>query len=774
MINFNVNIGKVKSMKLSDYYEYRKCEYSYVRLIPVKSNRNNNTEQIASLINKMFKQSSKYINQASKKLIITQKPKVSFYIHIQKTKVQFYFIIPKQFLNQFKVKFKEVWKNIEIKEVDNIPIDINSCTKYDLHYKYEDSLSLAVDKRNNDLLNANLSVVSILEEHESVGILYNFIPTSSKESNYFRSNTYPRTISRYKSGENLKKSKNIKDLSVIALKNFISLINDLLNCLLNTSQNSQLIINPLQLETSPSTKRKGEKAITKSQAIILAKSNKKEREIELSNTLANSFKSINDDNELVINEITKNIDIKKTIINHVNVNKTTIEECSNFISMPSLEVINQFKMIEHNKTVESPVPEELTKGIISLGINKCKETYQEAFLSDDINLQSLPLAILGASRSGKSTYSVNMCKNIIDNNEGLIVIDFIKNTELADDIKALTPKDRLIDIDLSNPDMIQSLCYNEFKITSDMTAYEISSISRKQTNNLLKIVNIINGDDKELSPKMRKYLGAAARIAFCFPNSCMKDVLNILQFHEIRYKYINELSEELQKKLRDSILSLNELDEVNKKGEVTGTKEIKIEGILDRIDLMRENIIIDEMLSKTSENNIDFVKAMEEHKVILIRMRDKDFDDDISIDILTSFFLQKIWAALKIRGTMHNLPDRVTVLIDEIFQTPCAQKILAKNFVQSAKFGLKYVLTLHYLQQLSQDAQRAMRNANASYMLISGVDENAFSSFRSDFEKEGYEVEDLLNLERYHSLNLIKTKNGRAAFITRLPKQIKN
>ena len=445
-----------------------------------------------------------------------------------------------------------------------------------------------------------------------------------------------------------------------------------------------------------------------------------------------------------------------------------------FISMPSLEVINQFKMIEHNKTVESPVPEELTKGIISLGINKCKETYQEAFLSDDINLQSLPLAILGASRSGKSTYSVNMCKNIIDNNEGLIVIDFIKNTELADDIKALTPKDRLIDIDLSNPDMIQSLCYNEFKITSDMTAYEISSISRKQTNNLLKIVNIINGDDKELSPKMRKYLGAAARIAFCFPNSCMKDVLNILQFHEIRSKYINELSEELQKKLRDSILSLNELDEVNKKGEVTGTKEIKIEGILDRIDLMRENIIIDEMLSKTPENNIDFVKAMEEHKVILIRMRDKDFDDDISIDILTSFFLQKIWAALKIRGTMHNLPDRVTVLIDEIFQTPCAQKILAKNFVQSAKFGLKYVLTLHYLQQLSQDAQRAMRNANASYMLISGVDENAFSSFRSDFEKEGYEVEDLLNLERYHSLNLIKTKNGRAAFITRLPKQIKN
>lgn len=770
----NVNIGKVKSMKLSDYYELRENNYEILRLIPTKSNRNIKTYQIAELVNKMYKKTDNLIYKENKKLIIEQQYKFSFYIHIEKQSIKFYAIIPTVYTNQFKVKFRTCWKNIQIETVNELPININECTKYQLSYKYDDALSLKTDLRTNELLNSNLSITTIMEEEEIAGLFYNFIPVSDKSNNYFKSNTYPKSIQKYKNGDNLKKSKNIKDLSVIALKNFISLINDLLNCLLNTSQNSQLIINPLQLETSPSTKRKGEKAITQSQAIILAKSNEKSREKELGTTLANTFKVINDNNELIINEITKNIDIKKTIINHVNVNKTTIEECSNFINLPSLEVINQFKMIEHNKTVESPVPEELTKGIISLGINKCKETYQEAFLSNDINLQSLPLAILGASRSGKSTYSINMCKNIIDNNEGLIVIDFIKNTELADDIKALTPKDRLIDIDLSNPDMIQSLCYNEFKITSDMTAYEISSISRKQTNNLLKIVNIINGDDKELSPKMRKYLGAAARIAFCFPNSCMKDVLNILQFHEIRSKYINELSEELQKKLRDSILSLNELDEVNKKGEVTGTKEIKIEGILDRIDLMRENIIIDEMLSKDPENNIDFVKAMEEHKVILIRMRDKDFDDDISIDILTSFFLQKIWAALKIRGTMHNLPDKVTVLIDEIFQTPCAQKILAKNFVQSAKFGLKYVLTLHYLQQLSQDAQRAMRNANASYMLISGVDENAFSSFRSDFQKEGYEVEDLLNLERYHSLNLIKTKNGRAAFITRLPKQIKN
>ena len=785
MLN-NVIIPKYQSMKVSDYFEYIKTEYTYVELIVTKANKNNNTDQISSLVNEMYVKTNKFICKDSKKLVIEQKPKASLYIHITKDKVQFFFILPKMYLNKFKVKFQSCWKNIEMREIDNIPVDVNSCTKFDVHYENNNALSIAVDKRNNDLLNSNMSIVNMLEENEICGILYNFIPTSEKENNYFKSKTYKKEINSYKTGKNPKLVKTKKDYAVMILKICIDFINDTLDCILNNKKDDSKVISHITKEPSPSTNRKVKSDICKSQIILLTKSegeNKDKRENELGKILANTFEEIKDDNKLVVTKITKNIDINKTVIKNgiknVKVNKTTHLENSNFISMPSLEVIKQFNMIKHNKTVESPVPKELTTGIISLGMNKCKEAYQESFLSTDINLKSLPLAILGASRSGKSTFSVNMCKNIIEAGEGLIVIDFIKNTELADDIKSITPVDRLIDIDLSKPEMIQSLCYNEFKINPNMNAYQISSISRKQTNNVLKIVNIINSDDKQLPPKMRKYLGAASRVAFCFEGSCMRDVLDILQFHTIRLDFINRLSDDLKERLKDSLLSLEELNEHSKPtkekplGEVIGTKESKIEGIIDRIDLMRENIIIDEMLNKNPKDNIDFVKAMEEQKVVLIRMRDINFDDDISIDILTSFFLQKIWSALKIRGTMHKLPSQVTVLIDEVFQTPCAQKILSKSFVQSAKFGLKYVLTLHYLQQLNGDTQRAMRNANASYMLIAGVDENAFSSFRSDFEKEGYCVEDLLNLERYESLNLIKTKNGKSAFITKLPPEIK-
>ena len=770
---------KTKSIPMSKLLEVKKAEYITVQLIPTKSNKNNATSSIATLINSMYVKVNKLITIENKKLIIKNTLKASYYIHITKKDVGFYFIIPKVHFIKFKSKFTEVWKNIEIREVDSIPIDPNECTKYQLRYSMNDSLSLSVDKRNNELLSSNMSVLEVLEQNECVGIFYNFIPTSEQESNYFKI-TYKEAIERYKNGENLKKSKNVIDLGIITLKFLITFLDDLVNSILSTSKiNHQLFISTNKIE-SPSTVRKAKNNICKSQVIILSKSDKKEREKQLSLSACNSFDEISEDNKLVSKKINKKINIYSTIINDVTVNMTSEDECNNFIALPGASLLNQYKNIEHKQTRENPVPEELKSGVVNLGEVKYKDNKECAYLSNDKSLQSLPLAIMGGSRSGKSTFSINMCKNIIDAGEGLIVIDFIKNTELAEQIKGITPVDRLIEIDLSNPKHVQSLAYNEIKIKEGMSKDEILKIARMQANYVLQLVNIINNDDKQLAPKMRKYLGAAARVAFCSPGTSMKDILKILQSHIVRHEFIDKLSDELKIDLEDSIISLEELDDYTKVtkdnpiSKICGTKDNKIEGIIDRIDLLRENLVIDSMLSKDPKDNVDFVKAMEQGKVVLIRMRDIDFDDDISIDILTTFFIQKIWIATKVRGTMHEHPGRCTVLIDEVFQSPTSQKLLTKQFVQSAKFGLKYVLTLHYMDQLSKEAQSALKNSNASYMLISGVDKKAFEALEEEFNIHGYCLDDLLNLKQYHSLNLIKSKDGYESFITKLPPELKN
>ena len=149
-------------MPFSQYIQVVKNEYITLQIIPAKSNRNNNTDAIASIINKMYLKANQMIKRENKKLIISTQMKASYYIHITKEEVQFYFIIPKVHLTKFKTKFIEVWKNVEVKEVSHIPYDLNKGTKYKLNYKYNDILRLDVDKRNNDLLNSNLSVLEFM------------------------------------------------------------------------------------------------------------------------------------------------------------------------------------------------------------------------------------------------------------------------------------------------------------------------------------------------------------------------------------------------------------------------------------------------------------------------------------------------------------------------------------------------------------------------------------------------------------------------------------
>ena len=642
-------------------------------------------------------------------------------------------------------------------------------------------LSLDVDKRNNDLLNANMSVLEVLEERESVGIYYNFIPTSDKEINYFRT-IYKDTIEKYKNGDNLKKNKNIWDIVVMALKFIIGYIDDFFNTMQKQVNTTKSI--GIKRRISTCTENKYDKDLCKTQILVVAKSTTKDKEISIARTMCNSFKSITNDNELIYKEVKKDLNLDAVTINNVTVNSTSVDECNNFIAVPGAELINQYNVIEHKDVKETKVPQELKEGMINLGDNRYKDNIETVFANNDEDLKSLPHAILGGSRSGKSTLSINMCKNIIDAGEGLIIPDFIKNCEFADVIASITPKDRLIDIDLSVWECIQALAYNELMIKEDMNAFEINKITRRKTSMMLELVNIMNNDEKQLPPKMRKYLGAAARVAFCYNSSSMRDVMRILQIHTVRHEYINSLSNELKQLLEDSIISLLELDEYSKPTkdnpipEICGTKENKIEGIIDRIDLFRENDVIDAMFSKDPTENIDLIKAMDEGKVIIIRMRDCDFDDVTSKDVVTTFFMQKIWLATKIRGHRENAkgnkyPARVTLLIDEIFQVPTAQKILESTFLQSAKFGLKYILTLHNLEGLSKECLASLEGANVSYTLISGVNKKVFEMLEEEFEEQGYCSSDLINLKRYHALHLLKVNNGFKALVTKLPPELK-
>lgn len=755
---------KTESIKLSKYIEIQKAEYTHIQVIPSKSCRNTNTDKILVLANTMYKKLDRLIRIENKKLIITSKLKLSYYIHITKRCTEFYFIVPTVFYSQVKTKLSETWKNVEIKKVNALPININDCTKYQLSYKLNDVLSLNVDKRSNSLLNANLSVLEILQDDEAVGIFYNFIPMSQKEQNYFKISSQ-EALNNFRKGINLKKSKNIVDLGVISLKFLVDFINGLLNAFLSTPKNSHNIINHIEKSTSSSTQRKAKSDIIKTQAIICAKSDEKEREKQLCTTTFNTFSNINGDNELEMEEVKKNIDIYKDDIK-VKANYTSTLESGKFINIAGKDIIEQHKNIKHNKLLELRAPKCLEDGEVRLGEVKHKDDKQMIYYSTDEQMKRLGRVLLGPMGAGKDYYMTNMAKDIIKVGRGLIVLDYIDKCQLADNIKAITPIDRVIEINCANPKQLQSFAYDEYKYNdSDKEVDKIDICMQKaqQYNMLLDTINDVNST---LTPRMLRYLNAAATIVFRVNQySSFKDIIDVLKNPTKRDNIISLLPASAKELLQDEIDDLEELSKRDKKGNIENA-DSKIDGILDRISKLKSSSIYTK-LSYISEstNNIDFIKAINEGKVILIKIPAKRFSKTMR-SLLATFFLQKVWIA-KEQGATKTQTE---LFINEIHQSYHCQLLMEDILVECRKFNLTPTLSLHYLDQCTKNLQKSILASGASFLLIQGTDIKVYNELKRYFDKDGYTETDLAELERYHALCLIKNEyTGYSSFVCKLP-----
>ena len=780
---------KVKSMKITECIQVIKNEYITVQIIPAKSSRNNKTDTVATIINKMYLKLNQLIRIEDKKLIIQQQMKASYYIHIEQEEVKFYFIIPKVHFLKFKSKLNELWKNIDMKEVEGLPIDINSCSKYTIRYKLKDILSVDVDKRNNDLLSANLSMLDIIKEDEFVGILYNFIPTSEQESNYFKSNSRNDLV-KYRKGDNVKRNKNIIDLGLVTLKYLVDFIDGILDCIVgdkNKSKNKygdkyesryesryESSILSLNKDTSSSTKRKLRRDICKTQILVLSKSDDKEREKQIGIATCNTFKSINDDNEFVFKETKKSINEYNPILNGIDILYTSDEETSNFISSPARELIEEYREIEHKPIIENPVPKCLQNGDMFIGLVNYREQVYKAYFSMHKEFKNLERVLIGSKGSGKSHKMINMAKNAIRLGNGVIVIDIIEDCKVSRAIAEATPKDKLVRIRCNDVNEIQAYVYNEIPIDESMTPYEIFSNAVKRTQLLQTFFDAINDDNSQLSPRMIKYLFAAGAIVYSAKhNASLNDVLECLEYPHIRANFINSLSDELKTLLARRIKKLNELDQTDKEGNITGNRDNKVEGILDRaalLDSMSSHLEV--ALNKYADENVNFVDAIRENKVILIEIPEQEFPSAMLRNIMATFFLSKLWAAKQILQSEDYQPS-TELFFDEFYKCPNCQLLFETIFAEARKYRLITTVALHNLGQLSQKCRMTLRSGGASYMLLAGADIEAYRELRSSFEKLGYDEKAFSDIKKaYRALCLIKNEDENySAFIADFPKE---
>lgn len=790
---------KEKSITIKSFFEIVKPNYIYLQITPHKSTRNYNSTNIAKAIQGTYKAINDRIRIEQKKLWFDTNFKISYVVDIRKGNTSFYFIVPKIFLNRIIEKIREIWNQVELRTVEKIEEFGIETNYYQLNYKKEDALSLQVDKKSNEPLNSILAVMEIMQEEDRVTLIYNFIP-KSQFSWLKRYNDTRKKI------DNMQIIEKDKTTITYILKSALSFMNYLLTSLVSVFNDfagntkdvnttlSELLITSNILEVnkrlSDSTNRKKDATVLDAQILVAVNSKDRTRQSNSIQSVCLAFRNIDEDggNQLISKkvkfkryQIKKSKSINKPLINiedykfkNVGENTLSTDECQNFIQQPG-RLLMKVLGINHIEVNEVKIPKALQTGYVNLGLVKCKGNKQEAYIEDDYDKGSLPLIQVGAQGAGKSTFEANYYRFVNKRKEGGVIIDFIKNCEMSQEVIGYLPKEDVIILDYTKPENLQGFAFNEYKINSDMSVFDKLNLANLQAQQVLTFVDSINGE-QPLQARMRNYLSASANVVFANGENSLKEVVRCLEDFEVREIYISKLSDEERELLQEEIKDLERLDEYSK---ITvgnpiaikiGTKNDKIDGILDRISLLREDFKLKYMFNKGSKGNINFADELAKGKTIIIRMPQDSFKKH-SKNVIVTFLLSKIWIATEMNGKKSKKPRPTHITIDEIFQAKTAMKMLSDEEIlpQTRKFGCKFVLSCQYTDQISI-LMDTLVGAGASFMFMTGTSEKDFKKFESKLD--GFEFEDLRDMEKFSSLNLIYYSGGFASFISKLPKPI--
>lgn len=776
---------KEKSIKLSDYFKIIKPNYVYLQITPHKSIRNYNSANISKAIAHTYRAINRRIYKQQKKIFFETNYKISYVIDIKDNNANFYFIIPDIFQNTIVGTCKEIWSKATMQIVDKIEDMEEGTDLYSLSYKKEDAMSLAVDRKSNEPLNSILSVMDIMKDSDRIRVIYNFLPISQ----FGWLDRYNSTIEKIKEHKSIDKKQMsfdyiMRSTIVNVFKIFdgiVQVINDFTGGSPQDNQKSLysaiLGILEQQQSLSPATNKKKEATILNTQIAILTESSDETRKENNAMKVCQSYRTLDEDNELVYKKEKHKIDLEDYDFK-VDTNTMSTDECSNFIQVPGRMLLLQHG-IKHINVEENQVPTELQSGYINLGANMYKGKNIDTYLEDDYDVGSYPLEINGSQGAGKSTYIANIYRFARLRNEGGVLIDYIKNNELTDEVLKYIPKENVILLDYSDEKCMQGFAFNEVKNIERETPIQRVKNSNLQVMQFVELINAVNEEAQPLQARMRKYLIAAGTIVFCTGETSLKAIIDCLEDHEDRKKYIDKIDKELIPYLQDKIKILKELDEYSKPSKtnpdisIIGTRSDRVEGILDRVSLLKEDTYLEYMFNKGDKDNIDLAKELEKGKLIIVKMLQDEWSSQAK-DVITTFFISKIWMSTEIRGKWNKKPKRSFITVDEIFQCPTAMQMLRKKntLPQTRKFGCKFIFSTQGLQQL-KGLFTSIVDAGGTFMLLKGTKEEDFNLLKSKFENFEYEdLRDMAKTYQYPSLNLVYYSKGYASFITKLPKPI--
>ena len=767
-----------------------KRDYATFKLIPDTTLKNNNNVMLAQAMASCFQEP---LNRMTKKGLL-EPTKFYFDIELTKNQTSFYLTIPQNLEDIVINKAKTIWDKANIHE-ENLASNIKEETTElaELVLKDFNFKSLSTDKGDLYPLTNIMAITKVLNDEETIRISVCFEPL--KRTNWI-SKSHDE-FKQFKRGKRVDREINkTEQLIKLGVKSAETLLNyyteyqmlifeavlgtvipdndeekkQIININLN---NEGTILNKADgVNTHTNYKRSADAFMTR--ILILSDSKDKQRRKSAILMVSNAFKDLSGDNELIMRFCDHKY-VKEILKRNFDGSNECIlcdREVAKLIQLPQVTLQTLYN-IENIDTREVELPTETLTGKIRVAdvrLNSKNKTVTTYF-SEDVKKVSFTNVVIGPEGCGKTTQIKRIAKECSWNGYSNILIDFVEDNKLAKEVMEGIDHEKTIILRIGDKGFIPALAYNEVSklITEDLDDWmkiHYASMIAEQVEYLVNsITSTVTG---ELSDAMVRLLNAACRIVFVKPNSTIGDVFDVLLRHDKRLKAV-EYAKNIYDKDSNLFYELDSINEYDKTGKkITGTKMTNrsLEGVLSRFTQLTKVPFLEAMLKAKIDTEQDLNKWIQEGKSVFIMVPQNLFPNPKTRDIITTYFITRIWLAAQIREDNSNA-RLCNLIFDEVHQMPNTASFIAQHVNEFRRHRLGLTISCHYLAQF-RELEEAMLSKRTNYLIIQGTQKDNVKKLAEEIAP--FTLEDLTKLKQHEAICSINYPSGRYNFIGSLPK----
>lgn len=754
--------------------KFRIASYPYkiIQLIPYGKSKDTLNQEIINAIYSIRKPIKQQFGLNGTELTFHPTQPVTFEILYTNEKITFNFAVPEDVSEYFKGRLQSIFPRATITFIDDYINNFVGGYMYEYGYDKHYMCSLDTNKEKSPLKSL-LAIKKDIQENEQVLLQVNMTPVSHSWKD-----TINELWNKIKQGEDPTGNTHwvIRTLDKFFGKvdNTLEFVDDILGIQVNKPTQAQRNMDSskrVMENISSYSRQKPNHDGFKTEIKTYVKTDSVTSAYNHSKSIETGFKDMAGDNTLSMKSKEKIVtkeDILKRKTNRMKRNNImSTMELTQFVRIPE-ETLQRAFGVSFTKSKQVSVPKEMSKGILLLGHLEKRGEMIPVYFPHIKNVICLPKVILTKMGGGKSSFLLNICDNIISHGEGLVLLDYIQDNKTANALKARHKKLTYLDISTTKipihfPEkaILPTDSPHKRKEKANAIAYEVEFL-----------INTLGKE--EFTTPMRKYVRSASKIAFIHKNAKLKDVMDIIENHVVRSKFIEDaITSNCFTEQSTEIVKLKELDVLDNKGNPIGTVSNKqTEGIASRFYVLQGDSVFEDMLDvDPDDTSINFVDIMDNQQQIALVLPQDYFTVSDVRDLFVTYFMSRIRLAMSTRKE----PEKVChIVIDEVHQVQGAMEMIGKTIGESRKFGVSYWFAMHSLDQFPPSLKSNITAYGTHFMLLKGIDKKGFESV-SDYIDEDFSFEDITDMDYdFGSLNVFSINNKYQTFISRLPEALRD